>query len=460
MKVSIQNASIAVTGTFWQATQPVSGPLTDAELRATPVPVSGTVATGGLTDTQLRATPVPVSGTVTANAGTNLNTSALATEAGHLATIDTSTAATAAVAGTTAGAAVITDANGTLQQYLRGIIKLAITGGGWLVTASIAAGTALIGKVGIDQTTPGTTNAVATIAGQNGVAAGAGAVSTTVQRVTLASDDPAVAVLGTVSGAKVVTDANGTIQQYLRGLITFLANALGAGTAAAANRVTLASDDPAVATLGSVSGAKVVTDANGTLQQYLRGLVTFFANALGAGTAAAAHRTTLASDDPAVATLGATSGAKVITDANGTIQQYLRGIIYQLITAGASFFTPVPDTVNGWLVAQMTSADGSTALTNTAQAIKASAGKIGGWYIYNPNASAVYIPIYNVAAASVTVGTTNPQMTLCIPATSAANVEFAMGIPFSNAGFSCAATTTGGGSTAPASAVEANWLYK
>ncbi len=59
----------------------VTGPLTDAQLRATPVPVSGTVSTGGLTDTQLRASPVPVSGTVTANAGTNLNTSALSLEA-------------------------------------------------------------------------------------------------------------------------------------------------------------------------------------------------------------------------------------------------------------------------------------------------------------------------------------------------------------------------------------------
>lgn len=46
---------------------PVSGPLTDAQLRAVPVPVSGTVtATGPLTDAELRATPVPVSGTVTA----------------------------------------------------------------------------------------------------------------------------------------------------------------------------------------------------------------------------------------------------------------------------------------------------------------------------------------------------------------------------------------------------------
>lgn len=42
----------------------VTGALTDAQLRSTPVPVSGTVSTGlsqPLTDTQLRASPVPVS---------------------------------------------------------------------------------------------------------------------------------------------------------------------------------------------------------------------------------------------------------------------------------------------------------------------------------------------------------------------------------------------------------------
>lgn len=45
---------------------PVSGGFTDAQLRATPLPVSisgGVAITGGLTDTQLRATPLPVSGT-------------------------------------------------------------------------------------------------------------------------------------------------------------------------------------------------------------------------------------------------------------------------------------------------------------------------------------------------------------------------------------------------------------
>lgn len=58
LHVNIQNASVPVTGTFWQATQPVSG-------------------------------------SVTANAGTNLNTSALALESGgNLATIASAISAT------------------------------------------------------------------------------------------------------------------------------------------------------------------------------------------------------------------------------------------------------------------------------------------------------------------------------------------------------------------------------
>ena len=63
-----------LTNTELRATPvPVSGPLTNTALRAAPVDVSGP-----LTDTQLRATAIPV----TASAGTNLNTSALALEAG------------------------------------------------------------------------------------------------------------------------------------------------------------------------------------------------------------------------------------------------------------------------------------------------------------------------------------------------------------------------------------------
>lgn len=74
----------------------------------------------------------------------------------------------------------------------------------------------------------------------------------------------------------------------------------GAGTAAAAQRVTLASDGPGVAALGATTDAKVVTDANGSIIAFLRGLVTFFANALGAGTEAAAIRVTLPTDGTGV----------------------------------------------------------------------------------------------------------------------------------------------------------------
>jgi hypothetical protein len=89
--------STPVTGTFWQATQPVSGPLTDAQLRAAVVPVS-----------------------------------------------------LASLPALTAGAAII----GAVTQS-----------GTWNIGSvttlpALVAGSALIGKVGIDQTTPGTTNAV------------------------------------------------------------------------------------------------------------------------------------------------------------------------------------------------------------------------------------------------------------------------------------------------------------
>jgi len=126
---------------------------------------------------------------------------------------------------------------------------------------------------------------------------------------------------------------------------------------------------------------------------------------------------------------------------------------------GALWITSTPATTGGWDTFMASSGDGSTALTNSAQSVKGSAGKLGGWYIYNPNSSATYVIIYNTASGSVTVGTTNPKMVLCIPATSAANLNMEAGITFDTA-ISVAATTTGGGSTAPASALEANFWYK
>lgn len=121
--------------------------------------------------------------------------------------------------------------------------------------------------------------------------------------------------------------------------------------------------------------------------------------------------------------------------------------------------TVQPHTAGGWDTFMATSGDSSTALTNTAQAIKASAGKLGGWYIYNPNSAATYVILYNVASGSVTVGTTVAKMILCIPATAGANLDMTSGITFDTA-ISVAATTTGPGNTAPSTALEANFWYK
>lgn len=112
-----------------------------------------------------------------------------------------------------------------------------------------------------------------------------------------------------------------------------------------------------------------------------------------------------------------------------------------------------PRATGGLTTFMASGSDGSSILVATAQVIKASAGKLYGYYAYNPEVAVTFVHFYNTAAASVTVGTTSPLWTIAIPAESAANLNIPQGITFSNAGWSCAATTTAGGNTAPATGV-------
>jgi hypothetical protein len=131
-------ASVPVVIASNQSAVPVSGPLTDTQLRAATVPISGTVtATGPITDTQIRATPLPVSGTVTAT--------------GPLT--DTQLRATPVPV---SGTVIANAGSGTMATSLASL-------------PALVAGSAIIGKVGIDQTTPGTTNLVSI--GTNGTVA-------------------------------------------------------------------------------------------------------------------------------------------------------------------------------------------------------------------------------------------------------------------------------------------------
>lgn len=121
---------------------------------------------------------------------------------------------------------------------------------------------------------------------------------------------------------------------------------------------------------------------------------------------------------------------------------------------------PQPHTAGGLSVAQLNGSDGGGGvLVATAQVVKASAGQLYGYYIYNPNATATFVHFYNTAAASVTVGTTNPLMSVTIPANMAANLALPYGITFSNAGWSAAATTTAGGNTAPGTGLDVTVFY-
>ena len=136
--VTVSNASLAVTGTFFQATQPVS--------------IAASVAvTGPLTDTQLRASAVPISGTVTSNIGT---TNGLALDA----TLTGGTAKTQLVGGATAKvlaastAAVATDP--ALVVAISPNNSVAVTGTFFQGTqpVSIAASVPVTGTISLSNT--------------------------------------------------------------------------------------------------------------------------------------------------------------------------------------------------------------------------------------------------------------------------------------------------------------------
>jgi len=130
------------------------------------------------------------------------------------------------------------------------------------------------------------------------------------------------------------------------------------------------------------------------------------------------------------------------------------------VTNAGTFAVQLVPLASGGLSTFMASgSDGSTILTATAQAIKASAGMLYGYYAYNPESAVTFVHFYNIAAASVTVGTDSPLYTIQIPAGSAANLSIPQGIIFSNAGWSCAATTTAGGNTSPATGVSLTVWY-
>jgi hypothetical protein len=100
------------------------------------------------------------------------------------------------------------------------------------------------------------------------------------------------------------------------------------------------------------------------------------------------------------------------------------------------------------------------AQTTTVRTVKADGGVLTGWMIYNPNSSAAYVQLFDVAGgATVTLGTTVPDLVLGLGATTTVHVLDGTGISFQN-GIKLACTTTATGSSAPSTGVELSVTYQ
>lgn len=122
--------------------------------------------------------------------------------------------------------------------------------------------------------------------------------------------------------------------------------------------------------------------------------------------------------------------------------------------------SPNPHTAGGLSTFNASGADGAdtAVLTSTAVAVKASAGQLYGYYIYNPNDEVSVVNFYNIAQGSVTVGTSTTKLQLTIPAGAAANVALPYGIAFSTA-ITVSATKTAGSATAPDVGLDVQLYY-
>lgn len=167
--------------------------------------------------------------------------------------------------------------------------------------------------------------------------------------------------------------------------------------------------------------------------------------AAGAGAVGATvQRVTLASDDPAVTALqvldNAISGSEMQVDVVAALpagNNNIGDVDVASIAAGTNAIGNVgliPRTSGGLTIFR------SIDLDETEEEIKATAGQLFGWYIFNAAATTRYVKLYNATAASVTVGSTTPVLTIPVPAGAAANVFSEVGIAFSTA-ITAAATT-------------------
>lgn len=285
------------------------------------------------------------------------------------------------------------------------------------------------------------------IVGQAGVAAGAGAVGATTQRVTLASDDPAVALLGTIdtdtggiatstattatqttnaaTSLAVLDDWDESDRAKVNPIVGQAGVAAGAGAVGVTvQRMTLASDDPAVALLGTIdadtsalaatiSAGRVVVDGSGVTQP-VSGTVTA-AGAAAHGAAVSGNpvlvgveaRTTdgTAVDDGDVVRAMADAQGKLVTVPGALHTRYVSGVTNITDTAADDLIAAAASTrtvVTGISVTNKDATVGTTVSIRDGTTVKvtAYAAPEGGGFVIAPGAP-IFVGTANTAITAI-----------------------------------------------------------
>lgn len=432
--------------------------LTDAQLRATPVPVSGSVSTGGLTDAQLRASAVPV----TANAGTNLNTSALALESGgNLASIKAKTDNIPAQGQALAAGSMPVVL--TAAQVSALTPPAAITGFATETTLGLAKDSLSV----LDDWDESDRAKVNPIVGQAGIEGGAGAATSKTTRVTLdtaqvtALTPLALGSISTVNSSSASLAASAAFSGTYEDISRFASNLVSCQMSQAGTLQFDFSQDGVTALLNPVV---YTVAANTPIFMTPLPKARFFkvtlTNTSGSLATVALQVVYLNSSLGNFKTLLGNAG--ILRDS--TVTDVVRAVLTGRYTTD-TYGDILVDNANKLIVAlgpSVTAGGTSTyknsALLATKVQVKSSVGSIYGWTVYNPNVTVAYIQIFYLPSASVTVGTTSPDRILPVPAGGGLDTALAYAISAAT-GITVAATTTPTGNTAPATGLVFNMEY-
>jgi hypothetical protein len=428
--VSLAVAPITpVTGTFWQATQPISGTVT-----------ANTGLTQPLTDTQLRANPVPISGTVAAtNAGITTIAGAVS---GNKMQVDVITMPTVNV---NTHAVTATDLD------IRNLTNTDV------VTAELSAvDNAVLDN--IDTSTAATSTVLGSKTDAKSTATDSTSVSAmqVLKQISASLQSPPSQPVTFTGSTDVATQTTLALIKAKTDNIPPLGQALN--TASVPVVLTAAQ----MATLTPVTAVTVTNATAANLKAEVTGATS------GSGTSTGALRVELPTNGTGVVGLNAGTNAigKLTSNSGvtiGAVEIAASQTLSTVTTVGAVTAITnalptgtnaignvgiIPRTTGGLIPYHLVSA-GST----NATVVKASAGQLFGWFIYNSNAAARKLVFHNTASTP-TAGS-SVYFSIVIPPNSGANVFSDIGIAFS-AGI--AITTVTGLADSDAVAVAANDL--